>query len=498
MIEIRLKKRLILEEITMRDRFDTNPELGMKPIEETPVLEKSRDPLQSVVRALLAIYNNKENLHRILSIIEERVSKNKKNTGRYGLNFWQIFVLAEFRMGLNLSYDRLHSMVFSDSVLRQILGAEPITEAGFQNRVIFTRNRILNNVHLLTDEDLKKINSIIVNFGHKEVFVVKKKEGLNLKTDSFPVQAEVHFPSDHSLLNDSVRKAGDMIEKILKESNITGWRKLDNWTNTIKNLQRNYAKANTSGGKYKEKRTQETADKYLAKAVAFSKKLNQFVEESYSNKTINPIYITVLKGYISLLDKHIDLFYRRVKLGEKIPHDEKLFSIFEQYAEWLSKGKRNVEIGKNTSITTDQYGLILDYYIMEKETDSQIVIDTKDRILACFTVDSWSFDKGYWSKINYQAFGMDEVKHLVMPKKGKLNKTEKARENTPEFKKYKRNHSAVESSVNEVEHSGLHRCRDKGYAAFKRYVGMGVIAHNLKRIGKELRKQDEIKLKKVA
>jgi len=239
MIEIRLKKRLILEEITMRDRFDTNPELGMKPIEETPVLEKSRDPLQSVVRALLAIYNNKENLHRILSIIEERVSKNKKNTGRYGLNFWQIFVLAEFRMGLNLSYDRLHSMVFSDSVLRQILGAEPITEAGFQNRVIFTRNRILNNVHLLTDEDLKKINSIIVNFGHKEVFVVKKKEGLNLKTDSFPVQAEVHFPSDHSLLNDSARKAGDVIEKILKESNIIGWRKFKNWTNTIKNLQRN-------------------------------------------------------------------------------------------------------------------------------------------------------------------------------------------------------------------------------------------------------------------
>jgi len=498
MIEIRLKKRLILEEITMRDRFDTNPELGMKPIEETPVLEKSRDPLQSVVRALLAIYNNKENLHRILSIIEERVSKNKKNTGRYGLNFWQIFVLAEFRMGLNLSYDRLHSMVFSDSVLRQILGAEPITEAGFQNRVIFTRNRILNNVHLLTDEDLKKINSIIVNFGHKEVFVVKKKEGLNLKTDSFPVQAEVHFPSDHSLLNDSARKVGDVIEKILKESNSIGWRKINNWTNTMKNLQRNYAKANTSGGRYKEKRTQETANKYLAKAVAFSKKLNQFVEESYYNNTINPILITILKKYIELLDKHIDLFYRRVKLGEKIPHNEKLFSIFEQYAEWLSKGKRNVEIGKNTSITTDQYGLILDYYIMDNETDSQIVIDTKNRILACFNVDSWSFDKGYWSKSNYQAFGIDEVKHLVMPKKGKLNKKEKVRESIPEFKKYRKKHSAVESNVNELEHSGLHRCRDKGYVGFKRYVGMGVIAYNLKRIGKELRKQDELKLKKAA
>lgn len=482
----------------MRKRFDTNPELGMRPIEETPVLEKSRDSLQSIVRALLALYSNKEYLHEILNIVEDSVSKNKKHTGRFGLNLWQIFVLAEFRMSLNLSYDRLHSMVFSDSVLRQILGVEVLVGTMFQQEEIFTRKRIIDNVHLLTDEDLQKINSIIVDFGHKEVFVVKKKEGLNLKTDSFPVQAEVHFPSDHSLLNDSARKAGDVIKKILKESNIIGWRKFKDWTNTMKNLQRNYAKANTSGGRYKEKRTQETADKYLAKAVAFSKKLNQFVEESYCNNTINPIYITDLKGYLWLLDKHIDLFYRRVKLGEKIPHDEKLFSIFEQYAEWLSKGKRNVEIGKNTSITTDQYGLIIDYYIMENETDSQIVIDTKDRILACFNVDSWSFDKGYWSKSNYQAFGIDEVKYLVMPKKGKLNKIEKTRENTPEFKKYRKKHSAVESNVNEVEHSGLHRCRDKGYAGFKRYIGMGVIAYNLKRIGKELRNQDEIKLKKVA
>jgi len=482
----------------MRKRFDTNPELGMKPIEETPVLEKSRDSLQSVVRALLALYDNKEYLSKILSIVEDSVLKNVKNTGRYGLNLWQIFVLAEFRMGLNLSYDRLHSMTFSDSVLRQILGIEAVVGTMFQQEEVFTRKRIIDNVHLLTDEDLQKINSIIVDFGHKEVFVVKKKEGLNLKTDSFPVQAEVHFPSDHSLLNDSVRKAGDMIEKILKESNITGWRKLDNWTNTIKNLQRNYAKANTSGGRYKEERTQKTADKYLNKAIAFSKKLNQFVEEYSCNNTINPILMTRLKGYIELLNKHIDLFHRRVKLGEKIPHEEKLFSIFEQYAEWLSKGKRNVEIGKNTSITTDQYGLIIDYYIMQNETDSQIVIDTKDRILACFNINSWSFDKGYWSKSNFQAFGIDEVKHLIMPKKGKLNKIEKVRENTPEFKKYRKKHSAVESNVNELEHSSLHRCRDKGYAGFKRYVGMGVIVYNLKRIGNELRKKDKLKLKIAA
>ncbi|RLG64651.1 hypothetical protein DRN89_02480, partial [archaeon] len=72
----------------------------------------------------------------------------------------------------------------------------------------------------------------------------------------------------------------------------------------------------------------------------------------------------------------------------------------ERIEKWLSKGKRNVEIGKNISITTDQYGLIIDYHIMENETDSQIVISTKNRVLALHKVYSWSFDKGFWKKTN--------------------------------------------------------------------------------------------------
>ncbi len=320
---------------------------------------------------------------------------------------------------------------------------------------------------------------------------------MSLKTDSFPTQAMVHFPSDHSLLNDSARKAGDVINKILGKSNIVGWRKLSDWVKMIKNRQRSYAQANASGGKNKDQRVQKAADAYLAKARAFSKKLKRFINNSQGNTTLNIGSIILLEEYLRLMDKHIDLFYRRVKLGEKIPHEEKMFSIFEQYAEWLSKGKRNVEIGKNISITTDQYGLIIDYHIMENETDSQIVISTKNRVLALHKVYSWSFDKGFWKKTNYVELSK-YVSLVVMPKKGKPNKEEKARECSPEFKKLRNKHSAVESNINELEHSGLHRCRDKGYKGFKRYVGMGVIAYNLKRIGKQLLRQDKAALLKVA
>ena len=82
----------------MRVRFNDTPELGMKPIEETPVLEKSGDAMHSVIRALLAIYCNEDYRNKVLKIVESKVGKGKKATGRLGLTYWQIFVLAEFRM----------------------------------------------------------------------------------------------------------------------------------------------------------------------------------------------------------------------------------------------------------------------------------------------------------------------------------------------------------------------------------------------------------------
>ena len=37
--------------------------------------------------------------------------------------------------------------------------------------------------------------------------------------------------------------------------------------------------------------------------------------------------------------RQIDQIHRRVILDETIPHEEKVFSVFEEYTEWVSKGK---------------------------------------------------------------------------------------------------------------------------------------------------------------
>jgi len=64
-------------------------------------------------------------------------------------------------------------------------------------------------------------------------------------------------------------------------------------------------------------------------------------------------------------------FEEEFVLDEKIPHEEKVFSIFEPHTEWISKGKAGVpqELGLQVCVLKDQYGFILHHLVMEQQTD---------------------------------------------------------------------------------------------------------------------------------
>ncbi len=79
----------------------------------------------------------------------------------------------------------------------------------------------------------------------------------------------------------------------------------------------------------------------------------------------------------------------------------------------------------------------------------------------------------------------------ILPKKGRLNKKEKEEEYSDEFKKARRNHSGIESSINGLTHGGLDKCRDKGIKGHERYVAFGIVARNIHRLGKIIMKADK-------
>lgn len=205
--------------------------------------------------------------------------------------------------------------------------------------------------------------------------------------------------------------------------------------------------------------------------------------------------IDLLKYYHEMLDKHIDLVERRIIKGETIPHKEKVFSIFEPDTEWLQKGKagNEVELGHNVVISTDQFQFIIDHKVMIKEVDSEQPIDLagrlKERFSQGYVLGSISFDKGFYSALNKAA--LEKIfEKVIMPKKGRKTAQENLEEREKEFVALRHKHSAVESNINELEHGGVNRVPDKGLLAFKKYVALGVVAHNLKILGKIVMEQD--------
>jgi len=482
----------------MRKRFEQQLSLGQVPISNVKINCKGRDGFSKLLRALQELFIKSEYNEKIFNILEQKIMKGKKATGRNGMDLWMIFVLAQTRLCLNVSYDRLHDLSNNHRTLRQIMGIE--YEDGFKERVEIEYQNIIDNVSLLDDSTIQDINEIIVEMGHN-VFKKKEAEALCLKTDSFVVESNIHFPTDYNLMFDSARKSLDMIEKLISANPaIKGWRKLNDWRNSMKSLMRNLGQAQKGGGKNKDERKLAAAENYVKKGRLLSQKIDNEKKNLPLITETDLVLHILLDKYKQLLDKHIDLVLRRIIKGEEIPHHEKTFSIFEEYTEWITKGKQypNVELGKNLQITTDQHHLIIDYKIMENEVDKGCVISLADRILSKFVVKSWSFDKGFYSKENKELLKL-YVALTIMPKKGKLNQEEKAEEKERKFKKFRNKHSAVESNINELECKGLDRCPDRGYDHFRRYIALGICSYNLHRIGAKLLKDEkEIQRYKIA
>lgn len=259
---------------------------------------------------------------------------------------------------------------------------------------------------------------------------------------------------------------------------------------------RELGKATASGGKGKEQREASAAHSYINKATALYAKLEKELPQLPIADDRDLALVISLEYFMQLLLKHIDLVTRRIINGETIPHEEKMFSIFETYTEWIKKGKSrpSVELGKKLAITTDQFDLIVDYQVMEHEQDRDIVIALADRLLAKYKIESWSFDKGYWGKENKQLLQL-EIPKVIMPKLGKRNKQEEAEETSRPFRRLKNKHSPIESNLNELENRGLDRCPDRGYPHFKNYISLGVCAYNLKKMGAKLLEEQRERLR---
>ncbi len=484
----------------MRQRFQQQTTLGITAISEVKFPLRSRDELPPVLMALQHIFITPSVNEKVFSLLEKKVVNNKKKTGRKGMDLWHILVLAVIRHTLDTNWDRLEDMANFHKLLRQILGVH-VEKFGIEETE-FAYQTIVDNVSLIDEELLYQINLIVVDHGHNLLKKKGEEISFQLKTDSYVLETNVHFPTDLNLLYDSLRKGLDMVKKLKESSDIKGWRKIKSIYSTTKSLYRQASQQVFRNNGKNEKQKKQAVQNYLQQSAILQQRFEELIKMPPAGDAIIVLALIVaLERYNDYAKKFSDQINRRLLQGQAIEASEKIYSIFEEHTEWITKGKLNkkVELGHLLLITTDQHHLIVDYKIMEGQRDASQVLPLKERIQKNYPnkkVLSHSFDKGFYSSGNFDALKQDYTEQAILPKRGRINKADKERESAKTFKQLRHAHSAIESNINMLEHHGLNRCADKGLKGYKRNVGLSVLAYNLHIIGNVLKKQEIEKEKK--
>ena len=483
----------------MREIIKPQLQLGELDIGAIKLDARSRDDIPRLLRGLQFIYVTPELREQVFAILAEVLPQRadgqgavSTQTGRPGMAQWEILVLGTLRLGLNADYDRIAELANEHRTLRQMLGDSDWSEQ--TQRSVQT---LKDNLRLFTPDVLERINQVVVEAGHS---LVKKSpdDALEVRCDSFVVETNVHYPTDINLLADAIRKVIATSAALSETEGLSDWRQSAYNQRCLKKAYRRAQQLKRSSAKDPDKRAERQAQIRAAHADDLAL-CEGFLERARLTRIklqhgfgLPEAMFTALDEYIVHAERQIEQIRRRVLQGERIPHSEKVFSIFEPHTEWISKGKAGVpvELGLRVTVSEDQFGFVLSHRVMQGETDDQVAVPVVEDLARRYPrIASASFDKGYHSPANQQRLA-EVVDFPVLPKKGKCSASEHTREHSPRFERLRRRHSAVESAINALEAHGLDRCPDHGIEGFKRYVALAVVARNLHRLGAILRAQD--------
>jgi len=483
----------------MRVVIQPQTRFGQVAIADIQFDARSRDDIPAALRGLQHIYVTETVRKKVFALLEHEsafTTKARKNTGRPGMDLWQIFVLATIKLATNCDYDRLQELANSHIQLRQMLG-----HSGWENREKYALQTIIDNVSRLSPKVLGEINKVVVEAGHA-LLRVKPTDPLEGRCDSFVVETHVHYPTDINLLWDAMRCLIEVMSRVSLKHGISGWRQsrhnlkqLKKYFRKVQNSRRSRSKDETKKEETQERFHGYVRD-YLADAAQYVEKSKQALETLTSNG--DAVAVEQINLFLRHAERQMDQIERRELRGEIIPHDKKVFSIFQEHTEWISKGKAGVpvELGVRVCVLEDQHQFILQHRVMWKETDDKVAVAMiEDGQRAFPALKQCSFDKGFHSPKNH----VDLSKLLdltVLPKKGRLNQVDKDREDSEEFRAARRQHSAVESCINNLEVRGLNLCRSYGRDGFERHVALSVVASNLHRVGLLLQRNARKALKK--
>ncbi|MGH9670643.1 MAG: ISNCY family transposase [Terriglobales bacterium] len=400
----------------------------------------------------------------------------------------RLLVLKHVR---NWSYQTLEREVRANVVYRQFtrIEAEKVPDAKTMARVC----------QALGPEVVKQIHQRLVEIAQEK----KVMRGRKLRVDTTVVEANIHYPTDSSLLGDGVRVLTRTMKKITKITAQTGTRLRDRLRRVGHRVMEIARASRSKGPQYEEKMKQG----YGRLLTATRKVVNQaarFSEEIASGvkRAVERHKQAVLEG----LREELETMIPRVKqvirqararvMGGDARSPHKLVSLFEPTAEIIRKGKASkpTEFGKMVKIQEAENQIITDYQVYaERPSDSELLVEAiqiHEERLGCVP-ELVAADAGFYSAENERLAEEMGVKRVSIPNRSTKGAERRRHQKKRWFRKGQKWRTGCEGRISLLKRRhGLNRCRYRGQAGMHRWVGLGVIADTLINMGRVLAEQD--------
>ena len=312
-----------------------------------------------------------------------------------------------------------------------------------------------NQLALISEDTIKNINDCVLAKARAK----KITQGKRLRVDSTVTEMNIHYPTDASLIQDGIR----VIHRLIEKSGI----KIFSLKKLKSKLKKPFAILRTIGRKNKEIR-----EKMLLKIISIGE------EVAAKTKAIKD----------KVIAKYHQLLRRVIKQGKQVVRGvtiikDRIVSIFEPTARPIRRGKagKSTEFGKVVQIQEDEI-FVTNWQISATMNDEAFLSGAINKHKKLFqkAPEEVATDRGYWSPENFDLLKRVKVKHISLPKKGKLNPIEKQRQQNYHFKKLQRWRAGGEAKISWLKRKfGLRRCLDKGELGYGRWVGAGILANNM-------------------
>ena len=324
----------------------------------------------------------------------------------------------------------------------------------------------------ITPETWKLVNEELAQYAAKTCEV----DVSQIRTDSTVIEANIHYPTDSSLLWDSYRVLSRLLRAVRDEApELCPHRFHDKKAKNDLVYVHRYMRSKS------KPRRQEMMRRYrrLLEAV----RRLQDIAAGLTTSALSKGNVTVmglrseLKHYLPLTRQVCQTAERAGLKGETVPARERIFSIFEEHTELIKRGKsgKPVEFGHTMWLAQTPQKFITDYDTMEEKVpDSELLNDIIQRHRTAFrkypTVIA--ADTGFRAGPEEMAVVEKHVEIVAVPGRGLSRvKIDKIWHN---FR------AGIEGSISVLKRAfRLSICMYRGFKSFAAAIGMAVFCHNL-------------------